>query len=104
MESGWRNVDWPESFGFRIFGEGPTYVLGVQRGGTAHVSGLAPGDHVIELDGHDVTDMSADAMKKLASNSRTVPPTIGENILPLFVISKPTLYSLFLPFLLTSVF
>ena len=68
---------WPESFGFSLVGEGPCYVISVQRGGVAHSAGIVPGDQVIELDGHNVSDMSAEAIRTLARHSRTVPPTVG---------------------------
>ena len=76
--NGTLNGSWPESFGFTIHGDGPTYVIGVKRSGLAHSAGVSPGDQVLELDGHDVSDMSAEAIKKLAYHSRNIPPTIGK--------------------------
>ena len=81
--NGTLNGSWPESFGFTIHGDGPTYVIGVKRSGLAHPAGVSPGDQVLELDGHDVSDMSAEAIKKLAYHSRNIPPTIGKSYISL---------------------
>lgn len=71
------NTQWPQSYGFALYGEGPTYVISVQRGGIAHRAGIVPGDQVLEVDGHNVTDMSAQGIATLARHSRTIPPTVG---------------------------
>ena len=81
------NGSWPDSFGFTIHGDGPTYVIGVKRSGLAHSAGVSPGDQVLELDGHDVSDMSAEAIKKLAYHSRNIPPTIGNSYISLNLVT-----------------
>ena len=71
------NTRWPESYGFSIYGDGPCYVITVERGSIAQNAGISAGDQLLEVDGHNVTDMSSDAVKTLAQHSRTVPPTLG---------------------------
>ena len=71
------NTRWPESYGFSIYGDGPCYVVTVDKGSVAQNAGISPGDQLLELDGHNVTDMSSDAVKTLAKHSRTIPPTLG---------------------------
>jgi len=68
---------WPESYGFRIVGNGPCYVISVERGGVAHRAGVCLGDQIVELDGHNVVDMSSDAIRTLAKNSGSEPPALG---------------------------
>ncbi len=68
---------WPESYGFTIAGNGPCYVISVQRDSVAHNANIVPGDQLLEVDGHNVTDMSAYAICTLAKHSRTTPPTVG---------------------------
>ncbi len=68
---------WPDSCGFRLHGAGPCYVTAVTRGAAADAAGLAPGDQLLELDGHDVADMSAEAVRRLALHSTNSPPTVG---------------------------
>ena len=70
-------IHWPESYGFSIVGDGPSYVIAVQRHGVANSAGISPGDQLLELDGINVSEMSADHIKILAKNSRTIPPTVG---------------------------
>ena len=57
------NALWPESYGFSLVGEGPCFVIDVVRGSVAFQSGIVPGDQLLELDGHNVSDMSAEAIK-----------------------------------------
>ena len=71
------NSEWPEGFGFGIAGSGPCYVIWVQRGGVAHKAGIVPGDQLLEVDHHNVTECSSEAVKTLARHSRTVPPSVG---------------------------
>ncbi|XP_052817061.1 delphilin-like isoform X2 [Mya arenaria] len=70
-------IKWPKYYGFDIVGQGPCFVLLVQKNSVAYNSGLQPGDQILELDSHDVTHLSADAIKALAKHSRTQPPTLG---------------------------
>lgn len=50
---------WPHSCGFEIYGKGPSFVVAVDKGSLAYKSGLMPGDQILELEGRDVTQMSA---------------------------------------------
>ncbi|KAL4240243.1 Delphilin [Mactra antiquata] len=70
-------LKWPKHFGFDIIGQGPCFVINVEKGGIAYHSGLQPGDQILELDGQDVINMSAEALKTLAKHSRSQPPTLG---------------------------
>lgn len=70
------NSKWPKSYGFEIYGSGPTYVVAVEENSTAQKAGLLPGDQILELDGQDVTVMSAAAVKTLAQKSQTQPPSL----------------------------
>lgn len=72
-----RTLKWPKHFGFDIVGQGPCFVLHVERGSIAYNSGLQCGDQILELDDQDVTNMSSEALKTLAKHSRTQPPTLG---------------------------
>lgn len=61
---------WPEVFGFSVTsGPIPCYVISVERGSPAHRAGICPGDQIVELDGRNVADMSADNIRALASVS-----------------------------------
>jgi len=63
-------VRWPEAYGFTVTsGDCPCYVTSVERGSAAHKSGICPGDQVIEVDGRNVADMSADRVTMLATLS-----------------------------------
>lgn len=68
---------WPKHYGFDIVGDGPCYVVNVEKGKVAYGAGLMPGDQILELDEQDVTNLNADGIKALAKNSRTQPPTLG---------------------------
>ena len=70
-------VGWPESYGFSIYGQGPSYVISVERNSIAHLAGICPGDQLIELDGFNVSVMSTEAIKTLARHSRSEPPGLG---------------------------
>ncbi|XP_052262977.1 delphilin-like [Dreissena polymorpha] len=69
--------EWPKNFGFEIIGQGPCFVLHVEKNSVAYESGLQPGDQLLELDNHDVTNLSCEEVKDLARQSRTQPPAIG---------------------------
>uniref|UniRef100_A0A4W3H5F5 PDZ domain-containing protein n=1 Tax=Callorhinchus milii TaxID=7868 RepID=A0A4W3H5F5_CALMI len=71
------NQGWPEAFGFRIGGKGPSYILSVQEGGSAHLAGLQPGDQVLEIEGEDVSWLSCEVLSSLARRCHNVPPSIG---------------------------
>ncbi|XP_064246015.1 delphilin isoform X2 [Passer domesticus] len=71
------NQGWPESFGFRIGGSGPCYILWVQEGSSAALAGLRPGDEVLEIEGQPVSSLGCQALLGLARRCRNVPPSIG---------------------------
>lgn len=69
--------NWPESYGFSIFGQGPSYVTSVEKGSIAHQSGLCPGDQLLELAGFNVSSMSDETIKTLARSNSLQSPTIS---------------------------
>lgn len=71
------NQNWPEAFGFRLGGTGPSYILSVVEGSSAYLAGLQPGDQVVDIEGQDVTNLSTQALIALAQTLKTVPPSIG---------------------------
>ncbi|NWI42978.1 GRD2I protein, partial [Picathartes gymnocephalus] len=71
------NQGWPESFGFRISGSGPCYILWVQEGSSAALAGLRPGDEVLEIEGQPVSSLGCQALLGLARRCGNVPPSIG---------------------------
>lgn len=71
------NQGWPEEFGFQLGGTGPSYILTVEEGSSAHVSGLQPGDQVLEIEGQDVSSLGAQAVIALAQAQKNIPPSIG---------------------------
>lgn len=71
------NQNWPEAFGFRLGGVGPSYILSVAEGSSAYLAGLQPGDQVVDIEGQDVTNLSTPALIALAQTLKTVPPSIG---------------------------
>ncbi|XP_021359852.1 delphilin-like isoform X2 [Mizuhopecten yessoensis] len=68
---------WPKHYGFDIVGDGPCYVVNVEKRKVAYGAGLMPGDQILEFDEQDVTNLSSEDIKSLAKNSRTQPPTLG---------------------------
>ncbi len=71
------NQGWPEDFGFKLGGDGPSYILSVVEGSSAYMAGLQPGDQVLEIDGQNVASLSNKALVALAQTLKTVPPSIG---------------------------
>ncbi|XP_009304908.2 delphilin isoform X3 [Danio rerio] len=71
------NQGWPEEFGFQIGGHGPSYILTVEEGSSAQLSGLQPGDQVLEIEGQNVSSLSAQEVIALAQSQRNIPPSIG---------------------------
>ncbi|XP_051523794.1 delphilin isoform X3 [Myxocyprinus asiaticus] len=71
------NQGWPEEFGFQIGGNGPSYILTVEEGSSAQLSGLQPGDQVLEIEGQNVSSLSAQEVIALAQSQRNIPPSIG---------------------------
>ncbi|KAI1896014.1 hypothetical protein AGOR_G00090440 [Albula goreensis] len=71
------NQGWPEEFGFQLGGNGPTYILSVEEGSSAHLAGLQPGDQVLEIEGQNVSTLGAQALINLARTQKNIPPSIG---------------------------
>ncbi|KAM9463138.1 delphilin isoform 2-T2 [Clarias gariepinus] len=71
------NQGWPEEFGFQLGGTGPSYILTVEEGSSAHLSGLQAGDQVLEIEGQDVSNLGAHAVIALAQAQKNIPPSIG---------------------------
>ncbi|XP_072560998.1 delphilin isoform X1 [Paramormyrops kingsleyae] len=71
------NQGWPEDFGFRVGGSGPSYILSVDEGSSAHHAGLQPGDQVLEIEGQNVSSLGKDALVTLAKTQKNIPPSIG---------------------------
>lgn len=70
------NRHWPEEFGFTIAGDAPAYIITVQQGSHAHSAGLQPGDQLVELNGINVTQRTAQDIQGIAKHCPTVPPSI----------------------------
>ncbi|KAL5017847.1 hypothetical protein ScPMuIL_003569 [Solemya velum] len=68
---------WPKLYGFDVHGDGPCYVISVEKGSIAHEAGLLPGDQILEMDEQAVHNMSGEALRTLAKHSRSQPPTLG---------------------------
>uniref|UniRef100_A0A803VDY7 Grid2 interacting protein n=1 Tax=Ficedula albicollis TaxID=59894 RepID=A0A803VDY7_FICAL len=79
------NQGWPESFGFRISGSGPCYILWVQEGSSAALAGLRPGDEVLEIEGQPVSSLGCEALLGLARRCGNVPPSIGVDGTPVLL-------------------
>ncbi|CAL8309708.1 unnamed protein product [Boreogadus saida] len=71
------NQGWPEDFGFKMAGTGPTYILSVEEGSSAHLAGLQPGDQVLEVEGQNVSTLGAQAVAGIAQTQKNIPPSIG---------------------------
>ncbi|XP_061765015.1 delphilin isoform X1 [Nerophis ophidion] len=71
------NHGWPDEFGFRLGGNGPSYILSVEEGSSAHLAGLQAGDQVLEIEGHDVSTLPPLAVIAIAQTQKNIPPSIG---------------------------
>ncbi|XP_055006230.1 LOW QUALITY PROTEIN: delphilin [Boleophthalmus pectinirostris] len=71
------NQGWPEEFGFQLGGGGPSYILSVEEGSSAHLAGLQPGDQVLEIEGHNVSTLPPQAVIAIAQTQKNIPPSIG---------------------------
>uniref|UniRef100_A0A3Q3VYZ7 Glutamate receptor, ionotropic, delta 2 (Grid2) interacting protein, a n=1 Tax=Mola mola TaxID=94237 RepID=A0A3Q3VYZ7_MOLML len=71
------NQGWPEEFGFQLGGSGPSYILSVEEGSSAHLAGLQAGDQVLEIEGHDVSTLGPQAVIAIAQTQKNIPPSIG---------------------------
>ena len=68
---------WPELYGFHVYGNGPAFVIYVEDNSKASSAGLKPGDQIVELNGRNVVNLSANAIKFLANNCADVTPSIS---------------------------
>lgn len=71
------NQGWPEDFGFQLGGHGPSYILSVEEGSSAHLAGLQAGDQVLEIEGNNVSTLGPQAVIAIAQTQKNVPPSIG---------------------------
>ncbi|XP_029312099.1 LOW QUALITY PROTEIN: delphilin-like [Cottoperca gobio] len=71
------NQGWPEEFGFQLGGNGPSYILSVEEGSSAHLAGLQAGDQVLEIEGHNVSTLGPQALVAIAQTQKNIPPSIG---------------------------
>ncbi|XP_008303533.1 delphilin, partial [Stegastes partitus] len=71
------NQGWPEDFGFQLGGTGPSYILSVEEGSSAHLAGLQAGDQVLEIEGHNVSTLGPQAVIAIAQTQKNIPPSIG---------------------------
>lgn len=69
--------EWPELYGFWVYGEGPTYVVRVAQSSIAEAAGIRVGDRIIEIDSENVADKSAQYIKECAKRSKNKPPPIS---------------------------
>jgi S1-C subfamily serine protease len=68
---------WPESYGFIVYGSGPAFVIHVEAGSAADNAGLKPGDRILTIDEQNVSNLSAGIIKFMANNSDYSPPHIS---------------------------
>lgn len=71
------NQGWPDEFGFQLGGNGPSYILSVEEGSSAHLAGLQAGDQVLEIEGHNVSTLGPQAVIAIAQTQKNIPPSIG---------------------------
>ncbi|KAM7371065.1 hypothetical protein PAMP_010562 [Pampus punctatissimus] len=71
------NQGWPEEFGFQLGGNGPSYIVSVEEGSSAHLAGLQAGDQVLEIEGHNVSTLGPQAVITIAQTQKNIPPSIG---------------------------
>ena len=54
---------WPESYGFYIYGSGPTFVIYVEPASVSDMAGIHAGDRIVEIDNQDVSKLSSNVIK-----------------------------------------
>jgi hypothetical protein len=68
---------WPESYGFSIYGNGPSYVIWVDEGSISDTAGIKVGDKIVQIDGQDMSKQSADAIIDMVHNSKKSSPPVS---------------------------
>lgn len=71
------SLQWPELYGFYIYGNGPAYVIYVEPSSISDLAGIHCGDRIIEIDSQDVSKLSSTIVKYMARNSKQAPPAIS---------------------------
>lgn len=71
------SLQWPELYGFWIYGNGPTYVIYVEPGSISETAGIRAGDRIVELDNNDVSRLASQTIKYMARSSKNNPPAIS---------------------------
>ena len=69
--------EWPEQYGFWIYGNGPTFVIDVEPTSISAKAGIRVGDCIVELDNQDVTKDSATTLRTIAQKAKKKPPPIS---------------------------
>lgn len=69
--------EWPEKYGFWIYGNGPTFVIDVEPRSISAKAGIRVGDCIVELDNLDVTKDSAATLRIIAQKAKRKPPPIS---------------------------
>jgi S1-C subfamily serine protease len=70
-------LNWPELYGFYIYGNESTYVIHVEPNSLAESAGIRPGDKIIELDGDNVSEKPSNLLREIALKSKSCPPAIS---------------------------
>ena len=68
---------WPESYGFSIYGNGPSYVIWVDEGSISDTAGIKVGDKIVQIDGQDMSKQSADAIIDMVHTSKKSSPPVS---------------------------
>ncbi|CAK8685245.1 unnamed protein product [Clavelina lepadiformis] len=93
-----RVISWPEGFGFHIYGDGPSYVVSVEKDSDAGRSGLQAGDQILQLNEHNVGDLSSERIKELVSGLAFPPlPSLGvvSKLRKVALVGRSSVYNLY---------
>uniref|UniRef100_A0A8B9GTL7 PDZ domain-containing protein n=1 Tax=Astyanax mexicanus TaxID=7994 RepID=A0A8B9GTL7_ASTMX len=80
-------LGWPEEFGFKLGGDGPSYILSVVEGSSAYMAGLQPGDQVLEIDGQNVSSLIRVMFMRVFRLARILPINHSSRNVYLFKVS-----------------